>query len=63
LDDLGIECFGHGPDSVENQPDKNVFIYDLKLDEHPDNVGAVVVGYEKHFNYIKLMKAANYLQV
>jgi len=62
LDDLGIECFGHGPDSVENQPDKNVFLYDLKLDEHPDNVGAVVVGYEKHFNYIKLMKAANYLQ-
>lgn len=27
----------------------------------PENVGAVLVGYEKHFNYTKLMKAANYL--
>jgi len=35
----------------------------LELEEHPENVGAVVVGYEKYFNYLKLMKAANYLQV
>jgi hypothetical protein len=35
----------------------------LELEEHRENVGAVVVGYEKYFNYLKLMKAANYLQV
>lgn len=63
LKEFRIECFGDGPDSVDNQPDKNVFIYDLKLDEKMEHVGAVVVGYEKYFNYIKLMKAANYLQV
>jgi phosphoglycolate phosphatase len=62
LDNLGIEYFGDGPDPIENQPDNRAFIYDLKFEEKPENVGAVVVGYEKHFNYHKLMKAANYLQ-
>uniref|UniRef100_A0AC34F7Y1 Phosphoglycolate phosphatase n=1 Tax=Panagrolaimus sp. ES5 TaxID=591445 RepID=A0AC34F7Y1_9BILA len=62
LDNLGIEYFGDGPDPIENQPDNRAFIYDLQLEEKPEEVGAVVVGYEKHFNYHKLMKAANYLQ-
>ncbi|TKR87882.1 hypothetical protein L596_012217 [Steinernema carpocapsae] len=63
LDDLGIEYFGDGPDPVENHHDgKTAFIYDLELEEDLEDVGAVVVGYERHFNYIKLMKAANYLK-
>ncbi|KAK0414329.1 hypothetical protein QR680_007266 [Steinernema hermaphroditum] len=63
LDDLGIEYFGDGPDPVENHHDgSTAFIYDIELEEQHADVGAVVVGYERHFNYIKLMKAANYLQ-
>lgn len=64
LEDLGIEHFGGDqPDPVENQDSAKdaAFLYDIELEEEIDQVGAVVVGYEKHFNYIKLMKAANYL--
>ncbi|TKR87886.1 hypothetical protein L596_012218 [Steinernema carpocapsae] len=60
LDDLDIEYFG---DPVENHHDgKTAFIYDLNLEEELEDVGAVIVGYEHYFNYIKLMKAANYLK-
>ncbi|KAI6170375.1 hypothetical protein M3Y97_01160800 [Aphelenchoides bicaudatus] len=65
LSDLGIEHFGGDvPDPVENQEAAKgaSFLYDIELEEDVEQVGAVVVGYEKHFNYIKLMKAANYLQ-
>jgi phosphoglycolate phosphatase len=64
LDDLGIEYFGDGPDPIENQAaaQSGAFLYDIDLEEEVDQVGAVVVGYEKYFNYLKLMKAANYLQ-
>jgi len=64
LNDLNIEFFGDGPDPVENQESSKgaAFLYDIELEEEIDQVGAVVVGYEKHFNYLKLMKAANYLQ-
>lgn len=61
---LNIEYFGDGIDPVDAQPASKgqAFLYELELEEHPENVGAVVVGYEKYFNYLKLMKAANYLQ-
>lgn len=64
LDELEIEYFGDGPDPVDRQPaaQNQAFLYDIELDEDTENVGAVVVGYEKYFNYLKLMKAANYLQ-
>lgn len=60
----GIEYFGDGLDPVDRQPGAkgSAFLYKLELEEIPANVGAVVVGYEKYFNYLKLMKAANYLQ-
>ncbi|KAF7632699.1 hypothetical protein Mgra_00007917 [Meloidogyne graminicola] len=61
---LNIDYFGDGIDPVDAQPASKgqAFLYELELEEHPENVGAVVVGYEKYFNYLKLMKAANYLQ-
>jgi len=64
LEDVEIEYFGDGPDPVDNQESSKgaAFLYDIELEEELDQVGAVVVGYEKHFNYLKLMKAANYLQ-
>ncbi|PIO77129.1 phosphoglycolate/pyridoxal phosphate phosphatase family protein [Teladorsagia circumcincta] len=61
MDDLGIEYFGHGPEPQDDS-DGSAFMFDIELEEDPADVGAVVVGYEKHFNYHKLMKAANYLQ-
>ncbi|CAD5232300.1 unnamed protein product [Bursaphelenchus xylophilus] len=64
LTELDIEYFGDGPDPIENQESSKgaAFLYDIELEEEVNQVGAVVVGYEKHFNYLKLMKAANYLQ-
>ncbi|EGT39760.1 hypothetical protein CAEBREN_29285, partial [Caenorhabditis brenneri] len=59
MDELGIEYFGHGPEKIRNEDGSGAFMYDIKLE---DNVGAVVVGYEKHFDYTKMMKAANYLR-
>lgn len=60
MDELGIEYFGHGPEKKQDEADgSGAFMYDIKLEE---NVGAVVVGYEKHFDYIKMMKASNYLR-
>lgn len=60
MDELGIEYFGHGPDLQDG--DDTTFLLDIDLEVDPTEVGAVVVGYDKHFNYHKLMKAANYLQ-
>ncbi|VDM63185.1 unnamed protein product [Angiostrongylus costaricensis] len=63
MDELGIEYFGHGPELQDG--DDTTFLLDIDLEvdvRDPTEVGAVVVGYDKHFNYHKLMKAANYLQ-
>jgi phosphoglycolate phosphatase len=64
LKELGIPYFGTGFDPVDEQlaSKGQAFLYDIELEEDHDMVGAVVVGYEKYFNYLKLMKAANYLQ-
>uniref|UniRef100_A0A183C5E0 HAD-like protein n=1 Tax=Globodera pallida TaxID=36090 RepID=A0A183C5E0_GLOPA len=64
MDELDIDHFGDGPDPVDEQPASkgSAFLYELELEEKMERVGAVVVGYEKYFNYLKLMKAANYLR-
>ncbi|CAB3398602.1 unnamed protein product [Caenorhabditis bovis] len=60
MDELGIEYFGHGAEKSDvDSLGAGAFMYDIKLE---DDVGAVVVGYEKYFDYCKLMKAANYLR-
>ncbi|PIO77130.1 phosphoglycolate/pyridoxal phosphate phosphatase family protein [Teladorsagia circumcincta] len=61
MDALGIRYFGHGLEPRDDS-DGSAFIFDLDLEVEPCDVGAVVVGYEKHFDYHKLQKAANYLQ-
>ncbi|GMR56610.1 hypothetical protein PMAYCL1PPCAC_26805, partial [Pristionchus mayeri] len=61
MDEVGIDYFGFGPEPEDNS-DGSAFMFDIDLEIPVDEVGAVVVGYEKHFDYHKLMKAANYLQ-
>uniref|UniRef100_A0A7I4YYM9 Phosphoglycolate phosphatase n=1 Tax=Haemonchus contortus TaxID=6289 RepID=A0A7I4YYM9_HAECO len=61
MDALGIQYFGHGPEPQDHS-DGSAFMFDIELEEDPSKVGAVVVGYEKHFDYHKLMKASNYLK-
>ncbi|XP_012279821.1 glycerol-3-phosphate phosphatase-like isoform X2 [Orussus abietinus] len=56
LEAVGIEHIGNGPDVIEGE------ILDEILKFHPDpDVGAVVVGLDKHFSYLKIMKAMTYL--
>ncbi|VDK18313.1 unnamed protein product [Anisakis simplex] len=69
LDDAGIEHFGCGPDPAyagniddDNFLSKDAFVYRVGFDDPLTKVGAVVVGFEKHFSYVKLMRAANFLQ-
>ncbi|XP_066590175.1 uncharacterized protein [Prorops nasuta] len=57
LAQFNIESCGTGPDPMEG--DEVEFIKNFKPD--PD-VGAVVVGFDKHFSYPKLIKAATYLK-
>lgn len=60
---MGISHFGNGRDPVDEQPGSqgSAFLYSLQLEEPKERVGAVVIGYDKYFNYLKLMKATNYL--
>ena len=58
LDNVGIKNFGVGPDNIvfsQNQAE----IAKCKLEK---NVGAVLVGFDGHFNFTKLVKAASYLR-
>ncbi|KJH51519.1 phosphoglycolate/pyridoxal phosphate phosphatase family protein [Dictyocaulus viviparus] len=61
MDKVGVNYFGHGPDPQDNSDD-SAFVFDIDYEVDPSEVGAVVVGYEKHFNYHKLMMVTNYLQ-
>uniref|UniRef100_A0A7I4YXL7 Glycerol-3-phosphate phosphatase n=1 Tax=Haemonchus contortus TaxID=6289 RepID=A0A7I4YXL7_HAECO len=61
LKDRGIEYFGQGPDMLELQG-KEVIVLNTDLAVKREEVCAVVVGFDKHFNYKKMMKAANYLR-
>ncbi|GMT35656.1 hypothetical protein PFISCL1PPCAC_26953, partial [Pristionchus fissidentatus] len=54
--ELGVECFGTGPDPVDADA---TFLKSVELKKP---VSAVVVGYDVHLSYIKIMKAANFLR-
>uniref|UniRef100_A0A0N5AQ46 Phosphoglycolate phosphatase n=1 Tax=Syphacia muris TaxID=451379 RepID=A0A0N5AQ46_9BILA len=62
----GIKCFGHGPSLIpENEIDDDVFLNEdsiLYRNHLRTDVGAVIVGFDKYFNYVKLLLATNYLQ-
>ncbi|CAJ0961819.1 unnamed protein product, partial [Mesorhabditis belari] len=62
MDKRNIKYFGHGCEESSSHLDGSAFQFEIDLPVEPERVGAVVVGYERHFDYQKLMKAANYLQ-
>jgi len=57
LKDAGVESFGVGSDHFNNYT-KNEFLDEVPLES---KVSAVLCSYDNHFNYVKMMKAANYL--
>lgn len=51
---MGIRNFGVGSDVLQSEIPYKSF------EKDPD-VGAVIVGFDEHFSYPKIMKAASYL--
>ncbi|XP_078052348.1 glycerol-3-phosphate phosphatase-like isoform X1 [Augochlora pura] len=51
---VGISSIGVGPDPINKNVPYNAFIKDPE-------VGAVIVGFDEHFSYPKMVKAASYL--
>ena len=58
LNSVGIEVFGLGADRDIPSDKKN----ELLKHELQSNIEAVLVGFDHHFNYNKLLKAASYLK-
>lgn len=56
LQSVGIKSFGVGPDILETS-----FLRTIESFKPDPEVGAVVIGFDEHFSYPKMMKAASYL--
>jgi phosphoglycolate phosphatase len=56
LDAVGIKHYGVGPDVLQN-----ALVHVIENLQLHSNVGAVIVGYDEHFSYVKMLKAASYL--
>ncbi|KZC11360.1 PREDICTED: phosphoglycolate phosphatase-like [Dufourea novaeangliae] len=54
LSEVGLSSIGVGPDPVNTNVPYNTFKKDPE-------VGAVIVGFDEHFSYPKMVKAASYL--
>lgn len=57
MDKVGIKHLGSGPDVLQTTL-QNLVHKDFKADP---NVGAVLVGFDEHFSFPKMFKAATYL--
>ncbi|EZA62560.1 hypothetical protein DMN91_006097 [Ooceraea biroi] len=55
LEQVGISCCGVGPDVAKQNTSYSSFKKDPE-------VGAVIVGFDEHFSYPKMVKAATYLR-
>ncbi|KAL7014459.1 hypothetical protein ACKWTF_015939 [Chironomus riparius] len=58
LDEVGIKHIGIGPDVIEG----GLYEHILKRYKLDEDVGAVMISFDRHFSYIKLCKAVNYLK-
>ncbi|CAP37042.2 Protein CBG19872 [Caenorhabditis briggsae] len=56
---IGVKCFGTGPDLKEDYVKDGDFINEVDVTSKVPK--AVVVSFDSHFSYPKLMKAANFL--
>lgn len=59
LNNANIANFGAGKDEMPDNILENVGARPIEIKE---NVGAVLVGFDEHINYIKILKAATYLR-
>ncbi|XP_011296244.1 glycerol-3-phosphate phosphatase [Musca domestica] len=59
LDTLHIKHFGLGPDEVE--PNWVSILPEVDQQTKEENIAAVLVGFDEHFSYNKMIKACNYL--
>jgi len=55
LEQVGISCCGIGPDVAKQDTPYS----DFEIDPE---VGAVIVGFDQHFSYPKMVKACMYLK-
>jgi phosphoglycolate phosphatase len=55
----GIQCFGPGKDEMDERMIENIAATEIEI---RGDVGAVVIGMDVHFNYLKLLKAFAYLK-
>lgn len=61
LDELGVKHIGSGPDKASGDADPVQYLTGGAF-QTDDSVAAVLVGWDAHFSFVKLSKAATYLR-
>ena len=54
-----VKCFEPGKDEMDDEMTENIFEAEIEV---PENVGAVLVGFNVHINYLKILKASRLLR-